>query len=361
MGFPGRQAKLATRSCPAARHHETTDDLRSHRLCGPYTPASAATIRRVIQDLVEAAASGDYDALGRLEKIAAADPEALTGHLHQMLDLGLLWPPSLYRAAADDVVHRVIDQIDSGQQPAHLNHLLLILAHTRDPLAEAALRRWQQTPPPGMEQLHVGPLKYAEQGGWTLLPDGTRRELCAPIAYQLVMKPSPRPAGGPTCPWCDSPLWTIIDLTTDEPGAAEVLAHAGWQGRLRITTCFLCACYMTLCSKVTPDGDSTWAPHNVPPSYLQRSTEDPPPLMATIGERRATRYQASAWDRGGSTLGGHPQWIQDAEHADCATCGQPMDYIGLVGGADLDDLGEGAYYLQLHAPCGLAAVCYQQS
>ncbi|MFI5490346.1 hypothetical protein [Micromonospora echinaurantiaca] len=110
----------------------------------------------MIQDLVQAAASGDYDALGRLEKVAAADPEALAGYLHQMLDLGLLWPPSLYRAAADDVVHRVIDQIDSGQQPAHLNHLLLILAHTRDPLAAAALRRWQQTPPPGMEQLHVG-------------------------------------------------------------------------------------------------------------------------------------------------------------------------------------------------------------
>ena len=63
---------------------------------------------------------------------------------------------------------------------------------------------------------------------------------------------------------------------------------------------------------------------------------------------------------GGSTLGGRPDWIQDAEHADCPGCGQLMDYVGLIGGADLDDYGEGAYYLHLHQPCGFAAVNYQQ-
>ncbi|MBO4205558.1 hypothetical protein [Micromonospora echinofusca] len=315
----------------------------------------------MIQDLVRAAASGDDDALGRLEETVAAQPDALTGHLHQMLDLDLLWPASLYRAAGDNVVRRVVDQVDRGQPVRRLNHLLLILAHTRGPLAEAAFRRWEQTRAPGMERLHVGPLRYAEQGGWALLPDGTHRELCAPVAHRLVMTSAPRASDGTTCPWCDSPLWTVVDLTTDEPAVADVLAHAGWRGRLRITTCHLCACYTTLYCQVTPDGGSTWAADNAPPPYLQTSTEEPPPLTATVGGPRATPYQASAWDRGGSTLGGHPQWIQDAEHAACATCGQPMDYLGLVGGADLDEYGEGAYYLHLHAACGLAAVSYQQS
>lgn len=37
-----------------------------------------------------------------------------------------------------------------------------------------------------------------------------------------------------------------------------------------------------------------------------------------------------------------------------------MDYVGLIGGADLDEHGEGAYYLHVHQPCGFAAVNYQQ-
>lgn len=314
----------------------------------------------MIDALVKAAAHGDDDAIDELETIAATGPERLVPHLHQLLDLGIVWPPTLFRAAGGDVVERVVERVDGGPHGNELNHLLLILAHTGDPLAEAALRRWSVASPPGMERLHVGPLDYAKQGGWTLHPDGTRRELCAPVAYQLVMAEAPQAAGDDACPWCDSPLWSIIDLHTDDRRAAEVLAHTGWQGRLRILTCSLCACYTTLYSQVTPDGGSTWSPRNSPPSYLRRSTEDPPALLSTIGPPRTTPYQASAWDRGGSTLGGHPQWIQDAEHADCASCGQPMDYVGLVGGADLD-FGEGAYYLQLHAPCGLAAVCYQQS
>lgn len=36
-----------------------------------------------------------------------------------------------------------------------------------------------------------------------------------------------------------------------------------------------------------------------------------------------------------------------------------MDYLGLVGGSDLHEYGEGAHYLFLHTPCGLAAVVYQ--
>jgi hypothetical protein len=69
----------------------------------------------------------------------------------------------------------------------------------------------------------------------------------------------------------------------------------------------------------------------------------------------------SAWHEGCSTLCGHPDWIQDAEFVDCPGCGQPMDYAGMVVGADLDEYGEGAYYLHVHAPCGFAAVNYQQS
>ncbi len=316
----------------------------------------------MIEGLVRAAGAGDDAALEELTGIAAADPMRLTDHLSLLYDLGVLWPPILYRGATGDVVRRFVDDVDAGRNPDHLNQLLLIVAHSGDPHAEQALRRWQEKPPPGMDQLHVGPLAYALQACWTVAPDGSRRDLCATAAYQLVMNGVPQQAGGPTCPWCTSPLWTILDLDTGIPEVGEVLAHTGWNGRLRIDTCHLCACYTDLYCLVTPDGGATWWTGNSRPAYLPDTAvpEDPPAVLSAVGPRRASPFQASAWDQGGSTLGGHPDWIQDAEHPDCRGCGQPMDYLGLVGGADVDD-GEGAYYVHLHAPCGLAAVNYQQS
>ncbi|MEU8185055.1 hypothetical protein AB0B85_01640 [Micromonospora sp. NPDC049044] len=129
-----------------------------------------------------------------------------------------------------------------------------------------------------------------------------------------------------------------------------------------IETCHFCACYTTLYSQVTPAGGTAWWTGNIRPDYLgSAEAEDPPTLVPVADEARQSPYQASAWNQDGSTLGGRPDWIQDAEHADCPGCGQPMDYVGLIGGADLDDYGEGAYYLHLHQPCGFAAVNYQQS
>jgi hypothetical protein len=317
----------------------------------------------MIEELIRRAAAEDDDAVDELSTIADTEPRRLAPHHGLLLDLDVLWPPKLYRAAGADVIRRVIEQVDGGRTPDRLNHLLLVLAHSGHPLAERAMRRWATQPPAGADELHVGPLSYAREGGWTVGPDGNRRELCGDTAYRWLMREAPRSAERPNCPWCASPLWTAADIDTAEPAVGAALAHTGWSGRLVIETCHFCACYATLYSRVTTDGTATWWTGNTRPSYLPADgePEDPPALLPVLGPARPGPYQASAWYRGGSTLGGRPDWIQDAEHADCPGCGAPMDYVGLVGGADLDDFGEGAYYLHLHQPCGLAAVNYQQS
>ncbi|MET8307114.1 hypothetical protein [Micromonospora sp. NPDC005173] len=317
----------------------------------------------MIEELIRRTAAEDDDAIEELCEIADADPQRLAPYQGLLLDLDVLWPAKLYRAAGADVVRQVIEQIDGGRTPNRLNHLLLILAHCAHPLAESAMRRWSTQPPAGADELHVGALSYALEGGWTIGPGDSRRGLCGDTAHRWVIRETPRRADGPTCPWCASPLWVAADLDTAEPAIEAALTHAGWSGRLVIETCHFCACYTTLYSRVTPAGSATWWAGNTRPSYLSDAAEpeDPPALLPVLGPALPNPYQASAWNRGGSTLGGRPDWIQDAEHADCPGCGQPMDYVGLIGGADLDDFGEGAYYLHLHQPCGFAAVSYQQS
>ncbi|MEU1755641.1 hypothetical protein ABZ436_23690 [Micromonospora matsumotoense] len=316
----------------------------------------------MIEELVRKVSAGDDDAVEELSLIADIDPGRLTPHLGSLLDRDVLWPGKLYRAADADVVRRIVARIDGGRTPEQLNHLLLALAHTAHPLAENAVRRWSARPPAGADTLHVGALDYAREGGWTIDPQGHRRNLCGDTAYRWILHATPPRADASPCPWCASPQWTAVDLDTADPAVGGALAHTGWSGRLVIETCHFCACYTTLYSRVTPAGGTDWWTGNTRPDYLgPAGTEDPPALAPVPGEVRQSPYQASAWDRGGSTLGGRPDWIQDADHPDCPGCRQPMDYLGLLGGADLDDYGEGAYYLHLHQPCGFAAVNYQQS
>ncbi|MGW4944734.1 hypothetical protein ACWEOZ_24440 [Actinoplanes sp. NPDC004185] len=310
--------------------------------------------------LIARAATDDWEALDELEQIARADPAVLRPHLRELLDRGLLWPPVLFAAADEGAVQEIITRIDGGDE--RLGHLLLILAEVRSASAATAFRRWQDSPPSGMDRLHIDALAYARQGGWDLRPDGTNHELCGPVAYELLMVDTEEAEadGDNVCPWCASPIWTVLDFDTADPDVARALAHTGWSGRLRITTCFLCTNYTTLFTDVTPEGGAVWSACNERPDYLRTSTEEPPPMLPELGPMRASPRLASAGDEGGSTLGGVPDWIQDAEYPQCPSCGMTMDYIGLVGGADMG-WGEGADYIFLHAGCRIAAVTYQQS
>ncbi|MFI7544310.1 hypothetical protein [Actinoplanes sp. NPDC049599] len=349
----------------------------------------------MINNLVARAATDDWDAVEQLEQLAKADPAILRPHHRELLERGLLWPSVLFAGADEELVEQIITRIDSGDQ--RLGHLLLILAEVRGEPAAAAFRRWQEAPPPGMDRLHIDALAYAREGGWDLRPDGTNHLLYGLIAYELHMKEpnsthgnsggahdsvsaggndagghtagnGNRPADtagrdtgeGTLCPWCESPIWTVMDLDTANPEVARALAHTGWAGRLRVTTCFLCTNYTTLFTAVTHDGGSSWSACNERPDYLRTTAEEPPRVRPEVGPARATRWLASAWKEGGSTLGGVPDWIQDAAYPECPVCAKTMDYVGLVGGADLG-WGEGADYIFVHSGCGIAAVAYQQS
>jgi hypothetical protein len=314
----------------------------------------------VLAELVDRAVGGDPDAAEVLGERAAVDPAVLAIYLPRLFDAGVYHPYSLYWAADDDLQRQVVAAIEAGAGSGlKLNRLLLVLAHTRGPVAAAALRRWRDHPPRGMDKLHVNAADYAYEGGWEIGPDNTR-ELCGQAAYALVPDGEQQPVADQTCPWCGSPLWAVLDVDTADTDVAAALAHTGWTGRLRIVTCHKCACFQTIFAEITGDGTARWSAHSHRPDYLHEGAEAPPTTRLLPDGRRPSAYLASAWNRGGSTLGGHPDWIDDAYYPACPGCRTSMHYVGLANGADLYD-GEGAYYLFIHTPCQLAAVTYHQS
>jgi hypothetical protein len=327
-----------------------------------------AAIAHLAAQLTAANPDDDLDDIEQaLADAARQRPEALTGHLGALAAVQVFWPPALYRAADDTTRAWLVDAIDAGDVD-NLNHALLALAHAGGTVAEDAFRRWASQPPPGADELYVPPDAYTMEGGWTLAPVRGIRPLCGVPAYALasVEGAADNVASLATrvdepCPWCGSPLWTVLDVDTADERVAAALAHAAWSGRLSVVACYFCACYAPLYCAIDADGHATWARGNQRPEYLGNADpEEPDTVALSIGAQRLSPYLASAWSSGGSTLGGHPDWIQDAEYPTCLSCGQAMSYVGLLGGADLSD-GEGAYYLFVHTPCRVGAVSYQQS
>lgn len=287
----------------------------------------------------------------------------LTPHLPDLLAAGILYPAKLYRTAGDDMQRAIVTMIDDGA--SELNALLLILAHTRGPVAENAFRRWQEQPPPGANELFIGPADYTPEGGW-ILENGQARELCGRTAYSLEPDPdrTVEPPAQGECPWCRAPLWTVLDIDTGDRRVTQALAHTGWSGRLRIVTCQGCYAYTTLYSTVSPDGRSGLSDHCAEPVRI--IDDQSPPATLRKGPGRLLTdpgMSAGGWDMTTPSIGGHPEWIDDAQYPTCPLCARTMDYIGLEQAQDPDGdpIAEGTTYLFLDAPCGLAATIYQQT
>ncbi|MDI2129621.1 hypothetical protein [Yinghuangia seranimata] len=322
--------------------------------------------------LVEQALDEDEDAIEQLVELAKTNPGELELYLPRLLEGGVLWPPTLFRSLDADSKAEIIARLDATEEEEWYS-LLLVLAFARGAEVEAAFRRWTTAPPPGV----TVPMVYRcmLEAGW-LFDDlgrdgapaehsavpGPPRELYGATAYRLVPDGEMETLADVPCPWCRSPMWVALDVDTADPRVAEALAHTGWSGRLRITTCFLCACYTTTYAEVGTDGSARWSDHTVRPEWVKdKEPEQPAGFRLALGERHPNRYAADPWNEGGSALGGDPDWIQDAHVTWCPGCGHAMDYVGMAGSADLYEHGDGAYYLFLHAACGLAGIEYQQT
>ena len=197
---------------------------------------------------------------------------------------------------------------------------------------------------------------YVSQGGWELTPNGGRRELAFPIAYQLVdseqtrdtrmasrgfRHASSRGEAGPVavmtpyegrCRWCGRRLTVLLDLDLRHP----TLGFLGLDGtRLRLVLCEECSLWNRLYMDVDLMGGVTWSVFNVAEGETIPGEEllfTPPTHRLGLGPRRASAVEVvariDAWDV--SQLGGLPNWVQDADYALCPACHQRMTFVGQV-------------------------------
>ncbi|MEY9871265.1 hypothetical protein ABH931_000730 [Streptacidiphilus sp. MAP12-33] len=322
-------------------------------------------------DLGEAMArllAGDDSESTVIEAAARADPSALRPFHDRLIDAeAWVWPwRPLWVAATEETAARLVAEVDAGAGMSERWLMALGLSRTRT--AAAALSRWTKEPPPVAASLYVPIAQYAHEGGWELGTEGIRPLSSLP-SYALTPTEADRPLAGclpldERCPWCGLALLRLLDVDLDDPGVAA-LGLAG-HGRVVATTCLDCGSYTDVLGEYRPDGTATWSDANTRPGYLPPAGEwdlDLPTERLGLGPLRCTPVEGIAWNAGGSTLGGLPDWIQDADYPSCPRCRTTLYFLAQLTGDDLwGESAEGCHYVFFCADdCRTTAVVYQQS
>jgi len=321
-----------------------------------------------LAELITRLCAGDDSGQEAIESVARARPEVLRPFHDQLINAeAWLWPwTPLWVAATEEAAGRLVEQIDAGAGMSE--RWLRALGVSRTLTAAVALSRWTAALPPVIAQLHVPIAQYAREGGWELVGEEIRA-LSSQVGYALIAGDSDWPVAGSMllgerCPWCGLELVRRLDVDLDEPQLSG-LGLSG-HGRVVAMTCVLCGGYAHIFGAYRADGTAAWSEHNTKPNYLPAAGGygiDLPTERLELGLRRSSPVAGIAWDAGGSTLGGLPDWIQDAEYPICPRCQCTMYFLAMLTGDDLwGESAEGCDYVFFcTSRCGITAVVYQQS
>ncbi len=321
-----------------------------------------------LAEVIARLCAGDDSGQDRIEAAARARPEALRPFHDQLIDAeAWLWPwTPLWAAATEETAARMVERIDAGAGMSE--RWLRALGVSRTHTAAAALNRWATAPPPVAAHLHVPIAQYAHEGGWEL-DAGKIRPLTSLRAYALTATDSEQSIAGSIplgerCPWCGLELVRRFDVDLDDPRLTE-LGLSG-HGRVVAVTCIGCGGYADIFGEYRADGTAVWSACNAKPSYLPTAGDyglDMPTQRLGLGPRRSSPVAGIAWDAGGSTLGGLPDWIQDTDYPTCPGCRSTMYFLAMLTGDDLwGEPAEGCDYMFFcSSGCGITAVVYQQS
>jgi hypothetical protein len=283
-----------------------------------------------------------------LHRLACLVPGALERVHVDLLGHGLLRTGGgvLFRGAGPDASALLL-----ASEVADHDGWLKALSWIGDDAVRAAFTAWRREPPAWRRRVNVDPERYAYEAGWELTAEGGRRELCFEHCFRLEPERDtatvPVIVGGARddrCVRCAQPLTTLFDLDL----ADARLGFLGLRGaRVRLSSCT--TCWSPSFSRFDGEGNA----HSVDDGE-EGEGQDFFPLrptgMALAAARTCVEPRLGA---GVGWMGGHPDWIDDADYPVCLSCDRSMTFVAQVNLDALD--GAGTWYAFVCAECAMAA------
>ena len=290
----------------------------------------------------------------------------------------IYYPPELYFGAPDDVRDALITKLNSLEDNSKnvLNHLLCALAWQGGEQTAELFYELYKNPRPWRKKLYVGTEFYAKIGGWAFNETGERKSLVfekCPTAVRVKdgeiasqdanlnsnqNTDEPVQIGEPTgqkCEFCGCEMLDMLRLKATEPR----LAFLNLKHDAIFRCCPTCVGSVRYFCKRGPDSkiELSHDGEGFDESYF--SQEDFARLCGMkfkLGGEVSPFY--GCFSELDVTVGGYPQWVQDAEYLTCPSCGGTMKHLAQIPFGEMIE-GEGVIYVQICEKCEILGGCFQ--
>ncbi|WP_122862768.1 cytochrome C [Campylobacter showae] len=290
----------------------------------------------------------------------------------------IYYPPELYFGAPDDVKDALITKLNSLEDNSKnvLNHLLCALAWQGGEQTAELFYELYKTPRPWRKKLYVGTEFYAKIGGWSFDETGERKSLVFDKCLTTVrvkggkrasqdanLNPNqnadePVQIGEPTgqkCEFCGCEILDMLRLKATDPR----LEFLNLKHDAIFRCCPTCVGSVRYFCKCGPDGEIELScdGEGFDESYF--SQEDFARLCDMkfkLGGEVSPFY--GCFGELDTTVGGYPQWVQDAEYLACPSCGGMMKHLAQIPFGEMIE-GEGVIYVQICEKCEVLGGCFQ--
>ena len=290
----------------------------------------------------------------------------------------IYYPPELYFGAPDDVKDALITKLNSLDDNSKnvLNHLLCALACQGGEQTAELFYELYKNPKPWRKKLYVGTEFYAKIGGWAFDETGERKSLVfekcltamrvkdGEIASQDANLNSNQNTdesiqiGKPTgqkCDFCGCEILDMLRLKATEPQ----LAFLNLKHDAIFRCCPTCVGSVRYFCKRRPDGEIELSHDGEGFDESYFSQEDFARLCGMkfkLGGEVSPFY--GCFSELDVTVGGYPQWVQDAEYLLCPSCGGTMKHLAQIPFGEMIE-GEGVIYVQICEKCEVLGGCFQ--
>ena len=290
----------------------------------------------------------------------------------------IYYPPELYFGAPDDVRDALVTKLNSLEDNSKnvLNHLLCALAWQGGEQTAELFYELYKNPRPWRKKLYVGTKFYAKIGGWEFDETGERKSLVFDKCLTAVrVKDGKRASqdanlnpnqnadesvqiGEPTgqkCEFCGCEMLDMLRLKATDPQ----LAFLNLKHDAIFRCCPTCIGSVRYFCKRGPDGE-------IELSYEGEGFDE-----SYFSQQDMTRLCGMKFKLGGevspfygcfseldTTVGGYPQWVQDAEYLTCPSCGGTMKHLAQIPFGEMIQ-GEGVIYVQICEKCEVLGGCFQ--